>query len=211
MNYKLISIILFNFISSNIFSQNCIETKLEIVEYINDTKENISKHFIEEDKIQLIRFFENKNFCKYLEDTIYIYTSRFFMSGYSSETSSISHSIYLFTENFELICWYAGNTKFVSKKLEIPLLIQRNEAIKDSDMNYIKTILKQIAKNDTSNIEKEQNVIKSQCDCINYESVYQFTPDKTKVYFLDLYYKKLFNGDFMSEEEKQIFDEQFNL
>lgn len=133
------------------------------------------------------------------------------MSGYSSETSSISHSIYFFTENFELICWYAGNTRFVSKKLQIPLLIQRNEAIEDSDMNYIKTILKQIAKNDISNIEKEQNQIKSQCNCVNYESVYQFTSDKTKVYFFDLYYKKLFNGDFMSEEEKQIFDEQFNL
>src|SRR5690554_4803061 len=106
MNYKLISIILFNFIWSNIFSQSCIETKLENVEYINDSKENIPKQFIEEDKILLNRLFENEDICNYLDDNIYIYTSRFFMSGYGSETSSISHSIYLFTENFELLCWY---------------------------------------------------------------------------------------------------------
>lgn len=204
MNYKLISIILFNFICSNIFSQSCIETKLANVEYINDNKENIPKQFIEEDKILLNRLFGNENICNYLDDNIYIYTSRFFLSGYSSETSSISHSIYLFKENFELLCWYAGGTKSVSKKLQIPLLIQRNEDIEESDMNYIQTILKQITENDISNIENEQNSIISGCNCVNYESVYHITPDNTKAYFFDLYYKKLFNGDFDEDFQQEL-------
>lgn len=204
MNDKLISILLFNFIWANIFSQSCIETKLESTDLLNiNNKDNYEVFFIE-DKILLNRLFEKEDICSYLNENIYLYASHFFMSGYNSKTSSISHSIYLFTENFELLCWYAGSTKSISEKLQIPLLIQPNEDVEESDVNYIQTILKQFAENDVRKIEKEENEIKSGCNCLNYESIYHITPYKTKGYFFDLYYKKLFNGDFDEDLRKEL-------
>src|SRR5690606_7109783 len=203
---KLIPVIMFIFISNNIFGQNCLEEKLKNVEYINDSNANFFENFIEEDKILINRVFEEQKLCKNLDKIGYIYVSHFQISGYSYKTSSATHSIYLFTENMKLISWYSGHTKQLSKRLEIPLLIQRNEDIEESDMNYIQTILKQVAENDVSNIEKEQNEIVSGCNCVNYESVYHITPDNTKAYFFDLFYKKLFNGDF-DENFQQEMDE----
>lgn len=204
MNYKLISILLFNFIWANIFSQSCIETKLESIDLLNINNKDNNEVFFIEDKILLNRLFEKEDICSYLNENIYLYTSHFFMSGYNSETSSISHLIYLFTENFELLCWYAGSTKSISEKLQMPLLIQPNEDVEESDVNYIQTILKQFAENDVGSIEKEQNEIISGCNCVNYESIYHITPYKTKGYFFDLYYKKLFNGDFDEDLRKEL-------
>ena len=96
-----------------------------------------------------------------------------------------------------LVC---RSTKSISKKLQIPLLIQRNEDIEESDKNYIQTILKQVAENDVSNIEKEQNEIISGCNCVNYESVYHITPDKTK--YISLIY---FIKNFLMEILMRIF------
>jgi|SRR5690554_90063 len=206
MNYKVILIVLFNFIWSNIFGQNCLEAKLENVEYINDSNANFPEQFIKEDKVLLNRLFEEQKLCENLDDISYVYVSHFQISGYSYKTSSASHSIYLFTENMELICWYSGHTKKLSKRLEIPLLIQRNEDIEESDMIYMQTILKQVSENDISSIEKEQNEITSGCNCVNYESVYNLTLRPTKAYFFDLFYKKLFNGDF-DENFQQELDE----
>ena len=203
---KLIPVIMFIFISNNIFGQKCLEEKLKNVEYINDSNANFFENFIEEDKILINRVFEEQKLCENLDKIGYIYVSHFQISGYSYKTSSATHSIYLFTENMKLISWYSGHTKQLSKRLEIPLLIQRNEDIEELDVKYIQTILKQFAENDVSNIEKEQNEIISGCNCVNYESVYHIKTDKIKVYFFDLFYKKLFNGDFDENFQKEIDD-----
>lgn len=197
---------MFIFISNNIFGQKCLEEKLKNVEYINDSNANFFENFIEEDKILINRVFEEQKLCENLDKIGYIYVSHFQISGYSYKTSSATHSIYLFTENMKLISWYSGHTKQLSKRLEIPLLIQRNEDIEELDVKYIQTILKQFAENDVSNIEKEQNEIISGCNCVNYESVYHIKTDKIKVYFFDLFYKKLFNGDFDENFQKEIDD-----
>ena len=189
---------------SNIFGQNCLQEKLENVEYINNSNAKLPEQFIEEDKILLDRLFEEQKLCKELDNISYIYVSHFQTSGYSYKTSSASHSIFLFTENMKLLYWYSGHTKDLTKRLQIPLLIRRNEDIEESDMNYKQTILKQVAENDVSNIEKEQNEITSGCNCVNYEIVYHITPDKTKVYFFDLFYKKLFNGDFDENFQEEL-------
>src|SRR5690606_7136735 len=182
---KLIPVIMFIFISNNIFGQKCLEAKLENVEYINDSNANFFEHFIEEDKILINRVFEEQKLCENLDKIGYIYISHFQTVGYSYKTSSATHSIFLFTENMEFISWYSGHTKQLSKRLDIPLLIQRNEDIKERRMNYIQTILKQFTENDVSNIEKEQNEIISGCNCVNYESVYHIKTDKIKAYFFD--------------------------
>ena len=206
MTYKLISILMFIFVSNNIFGQNCLQAQLNNIEYINNSNMNFPEQIVEDDKILLNRLFEKEKLCNELDHIRYIYVSHFQTSGYSYTTSSVSHKVFFFNENMELISLYSGHIKDLTKRLDISLLIQRNEYIKESNIIYIQAVLKQVAENNVKNIEKEENELTSGCNCVNYESIYYLTPYKTKVYFFDLYYKKLFNGDFYENFQKEIDD-----
>ena len=203
---KYLSVLLITIVLSfphYILGQNCLDSKMKNIEFINQDKKDLKTKF-DEDKIFINNLFEENNLCENLNNICFIYTSHFFMSGYSSETSSISKSFYFFSKDYKLIYWYSGNTKSLSNKLKMSLDIQNNDEIESSKLNYIQSVIKQVSINDTRNIEKEQNKIISGCNCINYESIYHITPNVTKVYFFDLYYKKFFNGDFDEGFKKEL-------
>src|SRR5690606_5187760 len=205
MSYKVIIVVmLLCFTQKNTFGQCCLKAKFENIEYINNSQDDFHEGFIEEDKDFLYKLFKDEKLCETIENISYIYISHFQTSGYSYETSSLSHSIYLFTEGMELINWYSVRLESLSKKSEILFSTQKNEDVLDEDIEYIQLILKQVSKNNVSYIENEQNNITSGCNCVNYESVYDLTSGSIKAYFIDLYYKKLFNGDFDENFQQEL-------
>jgi len=205
MCYKaIIVVVLLCFTQKNTFGQCCLKAKFENIEYINNSQDDFQKVFIEEDKEFLSKLFKNEKLCETIENISYIYISHFQTSGYNYETSSLSHSIYLFTEDMKLINWYSVQLESLSKKTGILFSVQKNEDVLDKDIEYIQSVLKQVSKNDVSNIENEQNNITSGCNCVNYESIYDIASGSTKAYFFDLYYKKLFNGDFDENFQQEL-------
>ena len=207
---KYLSVLLITIVLSfphYILGQNCLDSKMKNIEFINHEKEDLKTKF-DEDKIFINKLFEEKKLCKNLDNISFIYTSHFFMSGYSSETSSISKSFYFFSKDYKLIYWYSGNTRSLSNKLKMSLDIQNNDEIESSKLEYIQSVLKQINTNDIQSIEKEQSEKKggiiSVCDCSSDESIYYITPNITKVYFFDLYYKRLHNSDSYKNFIKEI-------
>lgn len=204
---KYLSILFLTVILSSSYSvlgQNCFNSKLSNLEIFNNSDENEINIFLQQDNFFLSKLCNNKNICKDKNNISYIYTSTFQVSGYNIENSPMTYSIYFFSKDYKLIYWYEGRVKSFLNKSKMSLDIQSNDEIDSSRLEYIQSVLKQVSINDTRNIEKEQTEIISGCNCANYESIYYITPNITKAYFFDLYYKKLFNGDFDEDLKKEL-------
>lgn len=129
----------------------------------------------------------------------YIYVNTFFFTGYNGDTSKYTYSIILYDENIEFQKYYLFERKISEDLLDVIFKIKDKKEIDEYEIDYVTSILNMIKNDELNKIKEEQFLLENKFvkSFNSYEYIYQIIPNKlTNVYQFDLFWNKLFNGDF---------------